>query len=154
VIELPRKRAVSMAALFVGGVFLLLGAVALPRAPLAANVFFIVLGALLALLGGSRVIARTPRFRANAEGVWFGGGAVIPWSDVKQVFESGVTVDGRKTSGIAFELRDRKTLFKTPIENWLSTPFAVGDIDVSPSDRESTTVLVSRLEAMRQSLAG
>ena len=147
VIELPRKRATSIVSVFIGGVFLLCGAIV--HIPMAGRGFFLGLGALLAGLGLLRLFARTPRFRADERGVWFGGGPVIVWTDIKAVFEVNMNVKGRDTTAIAFELQRRGLLFKTPVENWLAAPFAVGDIDISPSTTEWTSVLAARLEAMR-----
>jgi len=154
VIEFPRKRALSTTIVFLGVIFVLLGVVALPKAPVEANVFFIVFGGLMVVFALPSAVARTPRFRANDKGVWFGGGAVIPWTDVKAVFESGVKVKGHQTVGIAFEFHRRSTLFRAPVEHWITAPFAVGDIDISPPDTDRSTVTASRIEAMRQAASG
>ena len=153
-IEFPRKRAVSITAVFLGATLVFVGAVALAKAPLAARVFFYVLGGALVLGGGIRAIARTPRFRASEAGVWFGGGATIPWSDVKAVFEASVSTESATTSSIAFEFHRRITLLRTPLEHWVSAPFAVGDIDISPTAHERTTVIAAQIDAMRVRAAG
>lgn len=146
--EFPRNRTLNLAAACVGGLFIFVAVIVPAKAPLAAQVFFIAMGAPLVVLGLSRALSRSPRFRADERGVWFGGGAIVPWSDVKQVFEVDLTVKGRRAAAIAFEFQRRATLFKTPIENWISAPFAVGDVDVSPGG-EGISVAASKLEAMR-----
>jgi hypothetical protein len=94
--------------------------VAVSRLPLAARGFFAGSGAVMAGFGPPR------------EGVWFGSATIIPWRDVRSVFESGIQVKGHKASGVAFEFHRKSTLFRTPVEHWISSTFAVGDIDLSP----------------------
>jgi hypothetical protein len=133
----------------------LLGVVsALRGANLTGASFVIALGAPALLIGGRRTFAEPLRLRATSDGVWFGGGSVIPWRDIKGIFEArmNVRVDGvrARTSSIAFEFQRRATLLRTPLTCWLAAPFAVGDVDVSPSDSsQRASVLASRLEAMR-----
>jgi hypothetical protein len=156
-IELRRKKGPGTIGIFlVGQMFLLGGLVMLDRpgaGRIGGAVFFFAIGATIVLVTGRQLLARSPRFRATSAGVWFGGGAVIPWTEIKSVFEAGVDVRGGGISGrsssIAFEFHRRSTLFRTPPEHWLATLLAVGDLDVGPDTGEKAAVLASKLEAMR-----
>src|SRR6185436_1631582 len=100
------------------------------------------------------VFALSPRFRATPDGVWFGGGSTIPWSEVKAVFESTANVQkwgmSGQTHSIAIEFHRVSTIFRTPVVRWLGVPFAMGRIDVSPAViGDNVTRIVAQLEAWR-----
>ncbi len=151
VIELPRRKAMAGALLFVGLCFVAAGLLIVNARdkPFAAKAFFFARGGLLVIPCVRRLVSSSPRFRATPDGVWFGGGRVIPWRDVKAVFESNTQVKRMTATSVAFEFQRRTIVLKTPIGCWIEMPFAVGDIDVSSGDYEQPRVLASRLEAMR-----
>jgi hypothetical protein len=123
-------------------------------APVAAVVLLFALGVPLVASSLRLLIVRPPRLRATAEGLWFGGGSLVPWSEVKAIYQAGfnITMHGTrtKTSAVAIDFRRRRTLLRLPISLWLGSPFSVGDVDVSPhGSRTTTSVLVAQLDAMR-----
>ncbi len=155
-IELPRRSGMIGAMLAIGCFFAFIGLLFLedPTKPAAASAFFLVLAGVIVLPSVLRLAASSPRFRATEKGAWFGGGTLIPWTEIKAVFESGSTMrlHGQTITAhaIAFEFHQRRTLFRTPIECWIAAPFALGDVDVATKDwRDTPSVLVARLEAMR-----
>jgi hypothetical protein len=156
VIELPRRRTMARGLMACGVLCVLAGAVSLADSSTSIDpaVLFLCIGVPLMLGPARAAVGKSPRFRATAEGVWFGGGRVIPWADVDCVFEGTLEVEryGRKNTSrsIAIAFRRRRTLLRTPMANWLAAPLAVGDIDLTPGeDGERAVVLASRLEAMR-----
>ncbi|MEO8552767.1 MAG: hypothetical protein ABI678_22470, partial [Kofleriaceae bacterium] len=107
------------------------------------------------LLGLRELVTRSPRLRADADGVWFGGGATIPWSEIASVYAPVVTVRVHgapaRTAAIAFELLSKWTLLRTPFRYWLASAFSVGDLDISTRDlKERAEVVAAKLDAMRQ----
>ena len=139
--------------LVAGAMFIALGVLLLAKPDLspAPGVFFASIGLVLTVGGGRRLLARTPRFRASAIGVWFGGGSIIPWHDVKNVYEVALTTRRFGTRGaIAFDFHRRGVVFRAPVACWLASPFGVGDIDISSQgSSEPVAVLASKLEALR-----
>jgi hypothetical protein len=137
-IEVPRRRALA-ALLLCCAVFIeLVGLFVLPNGRV-----FAVLGLILVALTLQPTFAKGPRFRATNEGIWFGGGSVIPWSAVKLVYNAGHAGHGRKviqnygtSTTIGFEFHQSKTLFKTPIAQWFLAAAAMGEVHlVKPPDR-------------------
>jgi hypothetical protein len=134
-----------------------------PRGLLGAP--FCVIGALAGVLGigmiasgGRSLFTGAPRFRATSAGVWFGGGAIIPWTAVEQVFE---TVATRRFYGvrlqeqrISFSFHRRTTVLRAPINCWFSAPFSTGDIDLSlHKSTSSAQLFIAKLEVVRGSRA-
>ena len=129
------------------GVLMLVGKHDMAR---AGGVFLLAIGG-LAILGTFRgVFSRAPQVRATDAGVSFHGGVLIPWAEIKQIYVGGVDVQTKRTTSIAFDFRRRRTMFRLPIGLWVTSPIAVGDIDISPSGSpDRADVIASRLEAMR-----
>jgi hypothetical protein len=125
--------------------------------PWPAIGFFLVLGVPLLISSLRLVMRQPPVLRATRDGLWFGGGALVSWSEVNAIYESGVDVRSRgiamKTSAIAFDFESRRTLFRLPIRMWIASPFGVGDVDVSPGNTRPS-VLVAQLDAMRNVALG
>jgi hypothetical protein len=151
VIELPRRRMVAWLWLGMGVFMGLVGAFMFPA---GMNIGFAAFGFIIAAVALQPAFASTPRFRATKDGVWFGGGAVIPWSEIKLVYNAGhagegmrvVTRYGRSTT-IGFEFHQFKTLFKTPIVQWLRTAAAMGEVLVAGFDHTKHLV---ELKAMQR----
>jgi hypothetical protein len=146
-------------AMLVGGLMFLATAGVMTTTPPAPQIFFAGLGLPLLLAGAREAIARPPRLRATSDGVWFGGGATIAWQEITAIYAPVVTVavhgTSTKTSAIAFEFRNRRTVLRVPLRYWLAAPFSVGDVDVSTRDlKERADVLASKLEAMRVQASG
>jgi hypothetical protein len=146
-------------AMLVGGAIFVATAVVLPSASLVPRIFFLVLGLPQLLAGGRELFTRPPRLRADNHGIWFGGGATVPWTDVASVYAPVVTVRhhgaSAKTSAIAFEFRRRLTVLRVPLRYWLAAPFSVGDVDVTTRDlKERAEVLAAKLESMRVQARG
>jgi molecular chaperone DnaK len=106
-------------------------------------------------VGGRSLFTGAPRFRATSAGVWFGGGSIIPWSEVKQVFEGEVRASFHgvrmREKRVSFVFYRRATLLRAPITCWFSTPFSAGDIDLSIYDSvRAAPLLISRIEVARR----
>jgi hypothetical protein len=104
------------------------------------------------------LVTRPPWLRATSEGLWFGGGATIPWQDVKAVYEAGVPIErygySVRTSAIGFAFHRKRTLFRVPSSLWLTT-IALGDVKISVlAAEEQPSALVFQLEAMRLKACG
>ena len=155
IVELPRLRGWYTLILGFGLALLGIGAVVAPDVPLAASLFLLGWGGVVTGVAMRHVFGGPIRFRANAEGLWFGGGDVIPWSEVKAIFETqmDVKVHGTrvKDGSIAIQFQRSRTVFSTPASNWFAAPFAVGDIDLSihMDTGHRASALASKLEAMR-----
>ncbi len=145
----------------IGAVLTAFGALLLPdhELPWIIRVGFLAAGLPTLIVQVRHLIVRTPRARATLDGVWFGGGRIVPWSDISAIYEAGLNVrvhgiSGR-TSSIAFDFHRKRTLLRVPIGCWLVHPLAVGDIDVSPHAAiDKAHVLAARLEAMRTRARG
>lgn len=125
----------------------------------AAGVFLMVVGSLTLLSSVRTLIKRAPLVRATEAGVSFGGGRVIPWTAIKQVYSAGLDVRVNfvraRTSSIAFDFHKRRTMFRLPVGFWITSPLAIGDIDVSPhATADRPAVIASKLEAMRVRAVG
>jgi hypothetical protein len=161
------EREVVVRRRFAGNVvFCLLGALLL-----LAGVFILldgVVGAALALLVPGIVLAgcqlpilvrRAPHVRATAAGISFSGSSYVPWRDIKAIYEAGfdvrVNLMKTRTQSIAVDFHRKRTMFRLPLAVWLTSPFAVGDIDISPHDAdERAAVIIAKLEAMRTRAVG
>jgi len=123
------------------------------------GVFLMVVGGLTLLSSVRNLIKRAPLVRATEAGVSFGGGRVIPWTAIKQVYSAGIDVQVNfvraRTASIAFDFHNRRTRFRLPVGFWISSPLAIGDIDVSPhATADRPAVIASKLEAMRVRAVG
>jgi hypothetical protein len=150
VIEFPRRK--NMAGLMLGiGLFIgLVGTFAVPGAQLGFRIGFAAFGFLIAALTLEPLFSRTPRFRANHKGVWFGGGDVIRWSAIKYVYKPPDEPKGYATAtAIAFEFHKRTTLFKAPISHWFLAIGTFGVVHVAPPDRAASD-LVEQLRKLRR----
>src|ERR1700753_1514436 len=99
-IHMPRGRLQGAAMLFLGLWALMFGgtAVLIAIKPSSAGVGFGVIGGIVSVFGigaiatgGRSLFTGAPRFRATSDGVWFGGGSLVPWTAVNQVFEGAVS---------------------------------------------------------------
>ena len=73
-----------------------------------------------------------PLLRADAAGLWFGGGRTVGWREVKMIGE-GLTNNSGGGSSVAVHFHQRKTLLRLPFSRVLGSFGSVGDIDVSTS---------------------
>jgi hypothetical protein len=128
-----------------------------PQHWIAAGI--IALLALVVISNNVQILMRRPLcLRATRDGVWFGGGPIIPWHEIKGIYEAGVPIEryGYKvrTRAIAFELRRKRTLLRLPSSLWL-TSFAVGDVKVSVlAAHQEPIALVCQLDGMRTLACG
>ena len=154
-IELPRRSGWIGGFLIVGLVFMLLGAISFEDKPLAMAAFFLGLGGLITLMCVRLFAGGNVRFRANTNGLWFGGGSTIPWSDIDSIFE--VQTDVRvgaapvKVVSVAILFHRWPTVLRTPVITWFSAPFSVGHIDLAIHHDANIQprLLASKLAAMR-----
>jgi len=153
-IVLPRRYGLVVGMFLAGVLFVFAGVFELGRVSAGAEVFFFALGAPLVIANGRILIVRSPRLRATEAGLWFGGGATIPWREVKQFYEANTNVRMHgvttRTIAIAIDFERKRTLFRLPMTLWFAAPFSTGDVDVSPAGASgSTAAIVARLETMR-----
>lgn len=155
-IELARKRVFSAVVMSLGVATMVICGKLVWNGEQPRTTFLLVgmFGALIAALSVHHVFARSPRFRATPEGVWFGGGRAIPWSKVEAVYESTKVFRkwgmSEQTYYISIQFHHVSTIFRTPVINWLTAPFAMGSVDI-PADRigANVTRIVTQLEAWR-----
>lgn len=100
------------------------------------------------------LIRRPPCLCATSDGVWFGGGPIIPWREIKGVYDAGVPIEhyGYKvrTRALGFEFHRKWTLLRLPSSLWLTT-IAVGDVKVSVlAAQQEPVALVCQLDGMRR----
>ncbi|HEX3759297.1 MAG TPA: hypothetical protein VHW23_11345 [Kofleriaceae bacterium] len=111
-----------------------------------------VLSGLLLIAGNVHLILRRPpRLRATRAGLWFGGGAIIPWRMVTEI--SDATLPGYRNSVCIPELsiafRDRTALRGLPWRLWFTAALPcriairLTNVEMVPA------CVVSSLEAMR-----
>jgi hypothetical protein len=115
----------------------------------------IVLGLPQAIIGVHQLVTRSPAFRANVDGIWFGGGRIVPWRDVSAIYEVVVKVSVNyipvgKGSLVKVDFRRVVTTFRLPLHRW---PLALIREGVELHEMRPA-VFVARLEAMRAKVAG
>jgi hypothetical protein len=168
-LEIPRNIRVNIWKLVLGAVLVALAVLLalFPAAPHEAiddperwipSAMFAVFGVPLIVSNVRLLVTRPPWLRATSEGLWFGGGATIPWQEVKAVYEAGVPIErygySVRTSAIGFAFHRKWTLFRVPSSLWLTT-IAFGDVKISVlAAEEQPRALVFQLEAMRLNACG
>ncbi len=120
----------------------------------AGGIFLLVIGGPIVLVSAGGAVSGAPSLRATDAGLSFRGGAVVPWSAIKQIYAASMDVQvnmmSHRTSAIAIDFHRKRTMFRLPMRLWMASPFTVGDVDVSPSAAsERGSVIASKLEAMR-----
>jgi len=156
-IELRRKRLTSAAVMSAGVAVAVICGKLVRRGeqPQTTIILVGVIGALIAALAARHVFALSPRFRGSPEGVWFGGGRTIPWSEVETVYESTTNVRKWGMSSqaycISIQFHRVSPLFRTPPLNWLKALFEMGRVQVAPDViGDKVTRLVAQLDAWRE----
>jgi hypothetical protein len=122
---------------------------------LAVGAFFGVVALPLVALGLRNVLRQPPLLRGDERGLWFGRGRIVPWHEVKLIYET--SVGPRRTfEGIGFEFCRRSTWLRLPIEKQLASLFAYGETAVTTRyvPGVSRTALVARLHAIRTRAVG
>ena len=122
----------------------------------------VVFGIILLAIGGVLMLSSlrglatgAPRVRATDAGVSFSGGSMIPWPAIKRIYVGSFNVNYGRTASIAFDFQRRRTMFRLPIRMWITSPLAVGDIDVSPATTaDHPEAIAAKLEAMRVRAVG
>jgi hypothetical protein len=106
----------------------------------------------VAAVNAAALIRGRPQLRATRVGLWFGGGAIVPWSDVTAIYEGGTqraAFSLQTRAAVHIRFRRRRTLVRLPSWRWLQSwmldtaqiwLFAMVD---PPS------AVVARLEALR-----
>jgi len=150
-------RSASVGAFIFGGLLMLVGF--LISASYDGSVVF---GIILLAIGGVVVVSSlrelvivAPRLQATDAGVSFSGGSRIPWTAIKRIYVGTFDVSYSRTASIAFDFQRRRTMFRLPIRLWLTSPLAVGDIDISPAtSADHPEAIAAKLEAMRVRAVG
>ena len=160
-IEIPRNLTANRWKLGVGVVLILIGigSATDPRnlnwvRSVIVGAISIVPGILFVVSNLRMLIVRPPQLRATDEGVAFAGGAVIPWHEIKGIYEAGTPIQrygySVKTRAIAFAFHRWSTLFRVPSTLWLST-MILGDVKISTyAAADPPSVLVPKLDSMRE----
>ena len=106
-------------------------------------------------LGLRNVLRQPPLLRGDERGLWFGRGRIVPWHEVKLVYETSVGVR-RMFEGISFEFCRRSTWLRLPFEKQLASLFEYGETAVTTRyvTEGSRTALVAQLEAVRTRVVG
>jgi hypothetical protein len=104
------------------------------------------------------LVMHPPVLRATPEGLWFGGGAVIPWYEVECFYEAGVPIErygfSVRTRAINVAFRRKRMVLRLPSSLWLTT-WTPGHVKLSlHAVDELPNMVVSRLEALRKRASG
>jgi len=123
-----------------------------------APVTLAIIGLLLAWSNVRLLVRRPPWLRATAAGVWFGGGPVIPWQEIKAIYEAGIPIErygfSVRTSAINVRFHRARTLLRLPWSLWLTT-LAMDTVKVSLfAAADPPTTVLAQLEALRLSAVG
>jgi hypothetical protein len=114
-----------------------------------------VCGVLWLYSGAHALVRKAPDLRATAEGLSFAGRTPVPWSRIKQIYPGSMKlhVQGMsgKTTTIAIDFIDKRTLLRQGPSVWLRSPFCVGDIDFGVANPSTTA---AQLEALRVQAVG
>lgn len=152
--EVPRNLITTLAR--VGGGILLLLISVVPS--VCAGTWHVVApfaigGLAIIVINARRFVLRPPLLRATRGGVWFGGGAIVPWREIAKVHDAGRCRENAygavwsRELGIAF--RRRRAILAAPWPLWL-TALASRRVVISlETVEEPCAVVVARLEAMR-----
>jgi hypothetical protein len=122
---------------------------------LAVGAFFGVVALPFVVLGLRNVLRQPPLLRGDGRGLWFGRGRIVPWHEVKVIYETGVG-PRRTFEGIGFEFCRRSTWLRLPIEKQLASLFSYGETAVTTRyvTDVSRTALVAQLQAVRTRTVG
>lgn len=157
-IVIPRRLAYPIVMVLSGAMLVALGAVLTTsrQLPLEAAIFFIATGAFAFLPSAWLLLVRPPYLRATVEGVRFGSGRLLAWSEIKEMFPSGLEVQTSsfsrtRTVSVAFVFHRWQTMLWLPPNLWLARILSVGDVDV-PVDHKpaAAAALVAKLEALEK----
>jgi len=122
---------------------------------LAVGAFFGVVALPFVALGLRNVLRQPPLLRGDGRGLWFGRGRIVPWHEVKLIYETSVG-PGRRFEAIGFEFCRRSTWLRLPIEKQLASLFAYGETAVTSRyvTDVNRTALVAQLQAVRTRAVG
>lgn len=98
---------------------------------------------------------RLPKLRATCDGLWFGGGAIVPWHEVAAIYPGQPFQHrGRTTqsSRIFIAFRRRRTVLRVPNRLWFSSP-SLAEVSLDAGEWSSAAV-VAQLEAFRIAACG
>jgi hypothetical protein len=151
-VVIKRGPGLPVATVVMGAMIVAIGAIILPspKVALAASVFLLVGGGLPLLWGIVTLVKGQVRLRATEAGVWFGGGAVVPWVDIDSVFVATADLRrGGKAASISFMFKRWQTIFRLSPTLWIASLVSLAHVDVGFDGREKPSVLVARLQALQ-----
>jgi len=160
VLEVPRNIFLNLAKLGLGVMLPMLGIAPLAGCPgmwsYAAP--FVIAGFVLVAGNARIVLERPPLLRATSEGLWFGGGSILPWREVAAIYYPRVRDLGGNAAFQTRELRiafhRRRALLALPWMRWFPA-IALGRVAVSlETIRGPTRTIVAQLETMRRRACG
>lgn len=163
VVEIESFRGPAFLKALVAPVFLAAAVAAFGTAKDAsARLFLAILMLIAAVMLAMNVVLLVRRplaLRATAEGVWFGGGPVLPWTEVRLVHEHVVPMRWNAPTdalsrGITFELQHRRTMFRLPWRCWFSSGLSFDVTILTYHLPETPAALSAQLNGMRNAACG
>lgn len=153
--EVPRNIFLNLAKIALGAMLPVAGIAPIAGCPghWSAAAPFLIAGALI-IAANARVLRDCPPLlRATSDGVWLGGGSIIPWREVSTISYPRVARDGQgsafRTSELRIAFHRRRALLAAPWPSW-PTALLLGRVAISLETIEGRTgTVVARLEAMR-----
>jgi hypothetical protein len=161
VFEVPRNIFLNLAKLALGVMLPVVGIAPIAGCPdqWSAAAPFVIVGVLL-VVGNARVVLECPPLlRATTEGLWLGGGSIIPWREVAAIYYPRVRQpDERSATFQTRELRiafhRRLALLAAPWPLWFTAlPLGRAAIPLDSIEGPTRTV-VARLETIRHRVCG
>jgi hypothetical protein len=160
VFEVPRNIFVNLAKLGVGVMLPVVGIAPVAGCPQLWSIAmpFVIAGVLLVAGNARAVLERPPLLRATGEGLWFGGGSIIPWHEVASIYYPRVRdITGRpafQTRELRIAFHRRRTLLATPWTLWFPA-VPLGRVAISLETLHGPTrTIVAQLETMRRRACG
>jgi hypothetical protein len=156
VFEVPRNLLVSLGRVGAGLMLLVVSAVPCMCGGAWHVAAPFVLASFVILAASARAfLLRPPVLRATRAGLWFGGGAIIPWREIAKVYDAGRCLENvygstwSRELGIAFHRRGAVMAAAWPV-CLTALPFRRAILSLETVEEPSASV-VARLEAMRAS---
>ncbi|HET9626986.1 MAG TPA: hypothetical protein VFP84_36755 [Kofleriaceae bacterium] len=112
-----------------------------------------IIGAYSVLANLRMMVGRAPALRATSDGLWFGGGPLIPWRDIESIYPVAGRTPESEVWRIAISFHRARTLFRLPARLWLTT-LSLGDVAIAvPPVYATVQRLIAQLDAVRASAA-
>lgn len=136
-VSFPRNRSPAIGWICAGLLLVPLGTALFWSSAWWVGLIMVVPGVPILAMNTWILIRKPPRLRIGPEGVWFGGGKTVPWSELKSAYLSTVRHPQAKVTAraVSFEFHDAaKVRRMLPLPLRLRGVGAVGDLDLSEND--------------------